>query len=121
MDKVVLNRIELLGKIGVLEEEKRSAQRYWITIAIGADLRRAGRSDRLDATIDYARVFGMAKSLMEASDCDLLETYAETLASQTLAAFEIAEWVSVEILKPDAPIEGSFESVGIEITRTRNG
>jgi 7,8-dihydroneopterin aldolase/epimerase/oxygenase len=120
MDKVVLKRIELHGKIGVLEKEKRIAQRYWITIAIGIDLRQAGRSDELDKTIDYSQVFDMAKKLMEGSDCDLLESYAEGLAGRILETFERSEWVTVEALKPDAPIDGSFDAVGIEITRTRN-
>ena len=112
MDKVILNRIELLGKIGVLEEEKRTAQRYWISIAIEADLRTAGQTDRLDETI--------AETLMGTSDCDLIESYAERLAGQILSTFRKANSVTIEVLKPDAPIEGSFDSVGIEITRTRN-
>lgn len=120
MDKVILNRIELLGRIGVLEEEKRRDQRYWISIAIGTDLKSAGRSDRLEETIDYARVFEIAKALMDSCDCDLVETYAERLAKQLLSTFWKAEWVTIEALKPDAPIEGSFESVGIEITRTKD-
>ncbi|MGK0238941.1 MAG: dihydroneopterin aldolase [Verrucomicrobiia bacterium] len=120
MDKVILNRIELLGKIGVLEEEKRTAQRYWISIAIEADLRTAGQTDRLDETIDYGRVFEIAETLMGTSDCDLIESYAERLAGQILSTFRKANSVTIEVLKPDAPIEGSFDSVGIEITRTRN-
>lgn len=120
MDKVILNRIELLGKIGVLEEEKRTAQRYWISIAIKADLKMAGRTDRLDETIDYGRVFEIAKTLMDGTDCDLIESYAEGLAEKILSTFLKAESVTIEVLKPDAPIEGSFDSVGIEITRTRN-
>ncbi|MBT3482357.1 MAG: dihydroneopterin aldolase [Opitutales bacterium] len=119
MDKIILNRIELLGKIGVLEEEKRRAQRYLVSIVIRADIKVAGRTDRLGETIDYGHVFEMAKSLMDVSDCELIECYAECLAGQILTTFPKAKSVTVEVLKPDAPIEGSFESVGIEITRTQ--
>ena len=120
MDKVILNRIELLGSIGVLETEKRSQQRYWITIEIGADLKAAGTSDRLEDTIDYAQVYSIAAKLMTSGDCQLIETYAERLADRIFDAFSKAEWISIEALKPDAPIEGTFESVGIRIERNRD-
>ncbi len=121
MDKIKLNRIELWGSIGVLEEEKARVQRYWISIEIEADLRPAGLSDQLEDTIDYSAVFDLCDSLMEDSKCDLIETFAEELSCRLLQQFVIARSVMIEILKPDAPMSGSFESVGIEIIRTRNG
>ncbi len=120
MDKVVLNRIELQGKIGILEEEKLESQRYWVSLSIGTDLKGAGESDRLEETIDYARVYEIAKTEMEQCDCDLIEGYAEGLAKRILSTFENAGWVTIEVLKPDAPIDGKFDSVGIQITRSRN-
>lgn len=121
MDKIKLNRIELFGSIGVLEEEKTSSQRYWITVEIGVDLKSAGESDNLELTIDYSVVFLLCKSVMINSDFQLIEAYAESLAKRLFQEFEMAEIVSIEVLKPDAPIRGTFESVGIEVTRTRNG
>ena len=121
MDTVVLNRIELYGSIGVALEEKSGKQRYWITIELDADLRRAGETDELEDTIDYAAVFRVCEQSMRSEDCDLLGTFADKLASLLLTRFPLAERVSLEILKPDAPIEGTFDSVGIRIARTRSG
>ena len=121
MDKIKLNRIEVLGLIGVLEEEKVSAQRYWISIEIEADLKPAGLSDQLEDTIDYSSVFDLCDSLMQDSKCDLIETFAEELSCRLFQQFAIAQSVMIEVLKPDAPMSGNFESVGIEIVRTRNG
>ena len=121
MDTVVLNRIELYGSIGVAPEEKSGKQCYWITIELDADLRRAGKTDELEDTIDYAAVFRVCEQLMRLEDCDLLEAFAEKLASRLLTRFPLAERVSLEILKPDAPIVGTFDSVGIRIARTRSG
>lgn len=121
MDKVKLNRIELLGSIGVLEQEKKGTQRYWISIEIGADLRPAGKSDQLERTIDYSSVFELCESLMEESAFDLIETFAEKLSERLFQQFEIARTVVIEVVKPDAPIAGKFDSVGIEIRRTRDG
>ena len=121
MDTVVLNRIELFGSVGVAPEEKSGKQRYWITIELNADLRRAGKTDELEGTIDYAAVFRVCEQLMQSEDCDLLEAFADKLVSQLLTRFPLAERVSLEILKPDAPIEGTFDSVGIRIARSRSG
>lgn len=121
MDTIVLNRIELMGSIGVAPEEKSGSQRYWITLEIGADLRRAGASDQLVDTIDYAAVFRICEQLMRSGGFDLLEAFAEELANRLLASFPMAEKVFVEILKPDAPIEGVFDSVGIRVARSRDG
>ena len=121
MDKVVLNRIELLGSIGVSPEEKQGKQRYWITIELEADLLRAGKTDELEDTIDYSAVFRVCEQLMRSGKFDLLEAFADKLASQLLAQFTLAERVRLEVLKPDAPIEGAFDSVGIKIARARSG
>ena len=75
MDTVVLNRIELFGSIGVAPEEKSGKQRYWITIELDADLRRAGKTDELESTIDYAAVFRVCEQFMQSEDCDLLEAF----------------------------------------------
>ncbi len=121
MDKIKLNRIELLGSIGVLEEEKSGSQRYWISIEIGADLKPAGTTDQLERTIDYSSVYLLCESLMREFACDLVESFAEKLSQQIFERFERAQSVLIEVLKPDAPIEGKFDSVGIEIRRTRDG
>ncbi len=120
MDKIKLNRIELLGSIGVLDDEKNGVQRYWISIEIEADLKPAGISDQIGETIDYSSVYQLCDSLMRESNCDLIESFAENMSQLLFDRFEIAQVVLIEVLKPDAPMAGKFESVGIEIRRTRN-
>ncbi|OUW18079.1 MAG: dihydroneopterin aldolase [Opitutales bacterium TMED158] len=120
-DKVILNRIELWGNVGVLESEKNGRQRYWITIEIETDLREAGRTDRLEATIDYGQVFELARDTLEQCSGDLIEGYAERLAEAIFRRFSRANQASIRVLKPDAPIVGKFESVGIQIERARDG
>lgn len=120
MDTVFLRRIELFGYIGVLDEEKRTGQTFLIDVEIGTDLRAAGRSDILSQTINYAEVFALAKQLMDEARCDLIETYAEQFAAEIFSYFDLAKRVSVMVRKPDAPIDGTFESAGIRIVRNRD-
>ena len=120
MDKVKLKRFELQGSIGVNALEKTGTQRYWISIEIETDLSLAGSTDQLGDTVDYSAVHQMCVELMEDNDCNLIESYAERLAGGILERYDQASGVAIEVLKPDAPIAGSFEAVGIEINRKRN-
>jgi len=118
-DQVFLEGVELFGRLGVLHEEKRKGQRFVLDIAMGVDLSAAGTSDSLAQTVNYAAVFEMAKELMDAARYDLIESYAEALASSILEAFARVSFVKVVVRKPEAPIEGRFKSVGVEIVRER--
>ena len=48
----------------------------------------------------------------------LIETLAERIAGRLLADFPIEE-VRVRVTKPNPPIQGHYESVGVEVVRTR--
>lgn len=121
MDKVFLEGIELFGYIGVFEHEKKNGQTFYVNIELDVDLKPAGRSDELAQTVSYAEVFSLAEQVMEEARCDLIETYAERLADEIFSYFNLVEGVSIEVRKPDAPIEGTFKSVGVKIIRTRDG
>ncbi len=120
LDEVFLEGIELFGYIGVLEDEKREGQTFYIDVALGVDLREAGKSDLLARTINYAEVFTLAEQLMDEARCDLIETYAEQLAEEIFAYFDLAQTAKITVRKPDAPIEGKFRAVGITLFRRRN-
>ena len=120
MDKIILKNLRCHGRVGVLEEEKRLGQTFLVNIEMMVDLAPAGRSDDLKLSVNYAEVFELAKTLIGASRCDLIETYGEQLAGEILSRYEIVSRVIVQVEKPDAPIEGEFESVGVVIDRSRD-
>ncbi len=120
-DKIILKGIRLRGRIGVTEEEKHHDQLYIIGIIIEADLKPAAASDELKDTIDYSTIMKFAQDLMDEMDCELIEKYADELATAILETHRLADSVRVSIEKPNAPIAGEFESVGVEIERRRHG
>lgn len=120
MDKILLKDLRFHGKIGVFESEKRDGQLFIVNIEIQLDLAPAGQKDDLSLSINYADVYQLARELMEESTCDLIETYAESLAKLILHKYNSAQRVIVGVDKPDAPIEGNFGSVGVWIDRDRN-
>ena len=120
MDTIFLKGLRLFGKIGVFESEKTNGQVFIVNVEMRLDLSAAGKSDDLSLTINYAEVYELARDLMSTSNCDLIETYAEQLSTSILEKYSRAKHVRVEVNKPDAPITGEFDSVGISIERSRD-
>lgn len=120
LDTVFLEGIELFGYIGVLEHEKREGQTFYIDIELGVDLRKAGRSDILSQTVNYAEVFTLAEQLMDEARCDLIESYAEQLSEEIFSYFDLVQETAITVRKPEAPIDGKFRAVGVTIRRERD-
>lgn len=120
LDTVFLEGVELFGYIGVLEEEKRNGQTFYIDVELGVDLRDAGRSDILAKTVNYAEVFALAEQLMDEARCDLIESYAEQLSEEIFSYFDLVQKTKITIRKPEAPIDGKFRAVGVTIRRERD-
>lgn len=115
-DRVVLRGLEFYGYHGVQPEESRLGQRFRVDIDMTVDLRDAGRTDDLTRTVDYAAVHAQTKAIVEGPPCQLIETVAERIADAVLLGHRVAS-VVVRVQKPDAPIAGTLEYVGVEIQR----
>ena len=57
MDRIELSGMEFFGYHGCCAEERRQGQRFVVDAVLHADLQEAGRTDRLEASVDYATVF----------------------------------------------------------------
>lgn len=116
MDRVIVRGIQVYGYHGVTQEERRQGQRFLLDVELSADLRRAGQRDELSASVDYAEVLRLVTEIGEKEQYRLLEALAERVAAVLLERFPAAS-VRVRASKPSPPLPGTFESVGVEITR----
>ncbi|KHD85042.1 dihydroneopterin aldolase [Heyndrickxia ginsengihumi] len=120
MDKIYLNELEFYGFHGVLPEETKLGQRFRVSMTLYLDLKEAGETDNLELTVSYADVYQMVKEIVEGKPYKLIEAVAEKLASSILEAFPTITMISVKVIKPDPPIQGHYQSVAVEILRSRN-
>lgn len=81
---------------------------------MGADIRRAARSDDIDDTLSYKSVAKRLQKFVADSEFKLVETLAEKIAAIVLTEFDVP-WVVVRVNKPGA-IRGARD-VGIKIRR----
>jgi dihydroneopterin aldolase len=123
----VTDRIELRGmrfdaRHGVLPGEALEAQPFEVDVVLELDLAPAGMTDDQSRTVDYGDVFRRARAIVEEGPhVALIETLAERIASDVLAAHPAAAAVTVRVRKPRAPLPGVFAWAGVEIRRGRGG
>jgi 7,8-dihydroneopterin aldolase/epimerase/oxygenase len=106
------------GYHGVFPEENQLGQRFIVDLELGLDLRPATRTDQLKLTVNYAEVYEAVKREVEGTPLKLVETLAEKIAATLLEQFPLQQ-VKVCVTKPDPPIPGHYEAVGVEIVRSR--
>ena len=120
-DRLSLLGMRFDGRHGVLPEEKLNAQRFEIDLVLHADLDPAARSDDLARTVNYADLFVLVQRIVTGPSFDLIEALAGTIADAVLAATDasIVSGVEVRVRKPDAPIDGAFDTVEAALVRRR--
>ena len=101
---------------GVAPEEKSLGQTFEVDIEVSTSLKVAATSDDLTASIDYSVLFTIAKEEMLQHKYDLIETVAQKISSRVLA-LNGAKATTIRIRKPNAPIDGIFDHVEIQISR----
>ena len=119
MDKIIISRLEVASNHGVLDAEKILGQKFYVSIELALDLQKAGQTDDIGETINYAEVCDMVVQLMQDGTHNLIETCAEKIAAYLLMAYASISEVTVKIEKPHAPIKHSFGHVAVLITRKR--
>ncbi len=102
--------------LGINESERREKQDVLINLTIFTDLSKAGKSDRIEDTVDYRALKKRVLAMAEQSQYFLEEGLAEAVA-QLCLDHENVHRVEVRVEKPNAL--RFARSVAVEIARTR--
>jgi 7,8-dihydroneopterin aldolase/epimerase/oxygenase len=116
-DRILLSGLRVRGHHGVLAHEAQLGQVFVVDLELELDLGPAGRSDRLDTTVDYGSLAGRVAEVVGGRPRKLLEALAEDLAQLVLADERVSR-VRVRVTKPQAPLPVDGQ-VGVEIIRDR--
>lgn len=119
MDRIELNGMEFYGYHGCLPEEREQGQPFFVDVILETELRRAGRTDALEDTINYAEVFEEIRRIVEGKPMNLIEALAERIAETVLGKYAAIERIHVAVHKPFAPISGKFREMTVRIERAR--
>lgn len=114
---ICITGLRLLGRHGVLPEEQARAQPFEVDITMDADLATAGRTDDLEATVDYGDVIASVTEIVESRSYALLEALAAAIADDVLARPGV-DAVTVEVRKLRPPVAAHVSSVGVRLRRS---
>ncbi|MBF0447540.1 MAG: dihydroneopterin aldolase [Magnetococcales bacterium] len=113
-DKIEICDLQLRCIIGIQDWERKTRQDVLINVTLFTDLSVAGKSDRIEDTINYKNLSKQIITLTEGSAFYLVEMLAEEIAGLALADKRV-ESVCVRVEKPGA-LRFS-RSVGVTIER----
>jgi 7,8-dihydroneopterin aldolase/epimerase/oxygenase len=115
MDKILLNDIRLLIRVGTTPTERQTPQLCAIDLALGVDLEKPGVTGDLADSIDYVVLFRKVEHLCSGKSFNLLEEIAHQVCQEMLGIAGI-QHVKLRIRKLH-PFSDQLQSVGIEVKR----
>lgn len=118
-DRILVQRIAVFAYHGLLAEEARIGQRFYISLDCRLDLAPAGRSDDVARTVSYADLTEIVTRIATGQRFALIEALAEAIAAEILASHTALDSVRVRVDKPSAPVPAVIDGVAIEIHRSR--
>jgi dihydroneopterin aldolase len=119
MDKIIIRDAKIMGRHGVSPEEKLEDQPFLIDLEMEADLKKPCRTDNLEDTVNYAAVNKLVIKIVRNNSYNLVEKLAEEICLALFQNFDQINRIKITVKKPEAPMTGDFQWVGVEIERSR--
>jgi D-erythro-7,8-dihydroneopterin triphosphate epimerase len=117
LDQILIRDLQFRCVIGVDRDERRAKQDVLAQIALYADLRKAGRTDAIEDTVDYRAIKNEILEVGEGSRFYLIEALAQRIADICLAHKAVV-CVEVVVEKPGAL--RFARTAAVRIVRSRN-
>ena len=105
------------GRHGVSDAERSRPQPFHVDVEIEASLSRAGRTDRIEDTVDYRAVRSIVREVVEGEPAHLIEALAERIAHRALEVSGVKA-VTVRVAKQPRTM-APIAAAAVQIRRTR--
>jgi 7,8-dihydroneopterin aldolase/epimerase/oxygenase len=118
-DRIEIRDLRVVGRHGVLPEERERAQPFSVDILAWVDMTAAQRSDALADTVDYGALAQVAADIVGQQSFQLLEALAGRVADALLDADPRLQAVEVGLHKLRPPLALDLASTGVRVRRGR--
>ena len=95
---IEINDLEVSGKIGVPEIERKTPQRMLVSLRFQIKTTFAVLNDQLEKTIDYAEVAAEVEKVVEGTEAHLIEKLVSEIGDALMARFPM-ERLEIELRK----------------------
>ena len=115
---ITLSKLRFYAYHGVMAQESLVGHYFLVSIKIGCNFSNALISDKVKDTINYGKVFDIVKSEMEIPS-KLMEHLAGRIVKSIFSMFEMADSISLSIMKENPPINADCDGCGVELSVSR--
>jgi dihydroneopterin aldolase len=115
MDSIELKNMVFHAFHGVMEQEKKTGNRFRVDLKLHLDLSLAIQSDNLEDTLNYACVFDLVKAEMNIPS-QLLEHVAGRIVQRIKQTFPAIDHIEIRLAKAHPPVDGELEEAAISIS-----
>ncbi len=112
-DRIHIEGLEILGRIGVSDSERAAPQRLIFNITYWSTQPTATFQDEIGRAVDYATVCASTRQFVQPQSYRLIETMANALATHLLETFPIQR-ITIELRKFILP---DVKFVSVTVTR----
>ncbi|MDT2753726.1 dihydroneopterin aldolase [Enterococcus pseudoavium] len=118
MGKIRINNLKFYTKNGVLKEERILGQQLEIDVELTMDLTKAGKTDDVADTVNYAEVNDQIAARLEKDSFNLIEAVASAILDDIEKNHgQKLQKAMVRIRKYSVPMPGIFDNIEIEMER----
>ena len=116
MEKIKLKNIKIYAYHGCLEEEAKIGSYYIVNLTIHLDLKKAGESDNLNDTINYAELTRIIHEQM-AIRSNLLEHVTQRIATSIGSAYPVINKIKVSVAKVNPPVPANIDEAKVTFVK----
>lgn len=114
MDYIELKEIAFHAYHGVLEQERMVGNTYTVQIKLFLDLTKAMESDKIEDTVNYAKVYEVIKKEMEIPS-SLLEHIAGRIIGSLKKEFPQIKVIDIRLAKKNPPMGAAIQEAAVRI------
>ena len=119
-DYIKITNLQVFAHHGVLEEEKKKGQDFFLNAKVYLDMRKCGMSDALADTVNYDEICTFLFDVFSEKVFDTIEAAAEYTVQELMANFMPIQAMELEVRKPHAPLAHVPEDISVTIYREWN-
>lgn len=106
---------------GVLEEEARLGQRFFVDAVLQVEAGEALEADSIEGTVHYGIAFGVIEDIVTRTRRALIETLALDIAKALCQRFPQIQTAEITVRKPSAPVPGVLDHAEVTVCWPFNG
>jgi dihydroneopterin aldolase len=106
------------GYHGASAAEKETGRRFEVDCEFKLDITRAAKTDSLENTVNYTKVYDIIEDIIQNNRYNLMETLAERMADAVFDEFKM-DYLKLRVRKRIPPVPGNIDYLEVESERVK--